>query len=235
MADPARRSATNKVGGITLSEIEDAAPSVDSGVTKPPTIAPDEAPDANMSAQLRNAAAGALRRGSLIVVWIAIFITFGALMPDKFLTSGTLQTIFGSQQALVFIAMGALCAFAVGEFDFSVASVAGLSATVVSVLVSNQHMSVWLASIVAVAVAVGVGAFNALLIIRIGINPIVTTLGVATLLTGISSRLSDGGIVSLNSPGLHKISSVDVLGLPINFFYGLLVAIIFTYIMSRTP
>jgi len=218
-----------------VNQIEDAELSVESGITSPPTAAPDETPNTNRSAHLRNVAVDAFRRGSLILVWIAIFITFAALMPDTFLTSGTLQTIFGSQQALVFIALGALCAFAVGEFDFSVAAVAGLSATVAAVLVSNQHMSVWLASIVAVAVAVGVGAFNALLIIRIGINPIVTTLGVATLLTGISSRLSDGGIVSLNSPGLHKISSVDVFGLPINFFYGLLVAIIFTYIMSRTP
>ncbi|MFE6366054.1 hypothetical protein ACFVP3_39650, partial [Streptomyces sp. NPDC057806] len=66
------------------------------------------------------------------------------LSPDQFLTTGTLQTIFGSQQALVFIGLGALCAFSVGEFDFSVAAVAGLSATLVAVLVSEQGLNVWL-------------------------------------------------------------------------------------------
>ncbi|MDL4818590.1 ABC transporter permease [Actinomadura opuntiae] len=183
----------------------------------------------------RRVAADLSRRGSLIVVWAALFTTFGVLKPDRFLTVGTLQTIFGSQQALVFIALGALCAFAVGEFDFSVAAVAGLSATLVAVLVSQQGLNVWLAVLMALAAAVGVGAFNALLIIKIGINPIVTTLGVSTLLTGVSSKISNGGSVFLNSPSLYKVAATDVLGLPISFYYGLLVAVVFTYVMTSTP
>ncbi|MFF7334999.1 ABC transporter permease [Streptomyces sp. NPDC008150] len=183
----------------------------------------------------RALAADTARRGSLIVVWALLFLTFGLLTPDKFLTVGTLQTIFGSQQALVFIALGALCAFAVGEFDFSVAAVAGLSATLVAVLVSDGGLDVWLAALVAVVTAVGIGAFNALLIIKIGINPIVTTLGVATLLTGISSRISNGGSVFLESPALTRFAATDILGLPVSFFYGLAVAVLFTYVMTSTP
>jgi ribose transport system permease protein len=174
------------------------------------------------------------RRGSLIVVWIALFVVFGLLRPNEFLTAGTMQAIFGSQQALVFIGLGALCAFAVGEFDFSVAAVGGFSATLAAVLVGGG-LDVRLAALLAVLAAVGIGAFNALLIIKIGINPIVTTLGVATLLTGISSRISNGGSVTLNSQGLYRVAATQILGLPISFFYGLLVAVLFTYVMTSTP
>ena len=87
-----------------------------------------ESVDAVDVPRLHIGVADTLRRGSLIVVWIGIFLAFGILRPNTFLTVGTMQTIFGSQQALVFIALGALCAFSVGEFDFSVAAVAGLSA-----------------------------------------------------------------------------------------------------------
>ena len=175
------------------------------------------------------------RRGSLLVVWVLLFVLFGALNPQQFLSAGTFQTIFGSQQTLVFVALGALCAFSVGEFDFSVAAVAGLSATLLAVLVSGYGVPVWAAVLLSVAAAVVVGAFNAFLIIKIGINPIVTTLGVSTLLTGVSSRISDGGSVFLNSSGLLKVSATPVLGLPISFYYGIAVAGVFTYVVTCTP
>ncbi|GAA3290315.1 ABC transporter permease [Streptomyces cinereospinus] len=212
--------------------------SVTTTMDKRPTAAEPEtgkAPGPTGPSHGKKVAGDLARRGSLIVVWIALFIVFGSLSPDQFLTVGTLQTIFGSQQALVFIALGALCAFSVGEFDFSVAAVAGLSATMVAVLVSEQGLNVWLAALVAVAVAVGVGAFNALLIIKIGINPIVTTLGVATLLTGVSSRISNGGSVFLDSPALYDVAATNILGLPISFYYGLALAAVFTYVMTSTP
>ncbi|GJF33696.1 ribose ABC transporter permease [Kitasatospora sp. NE20-6] len=214
---------------------ESATSTARARLTPAPDPGPGERPAPTAPGHRRKGLADLSRRGSLILVWIALFITFGLLSPDQFPTTGTLQTIFGSQQALVFIALGALCAFSVGEFDFSVAAVAGLSATLVAVLVSEQGLNVWLAAIVAVAVAVGVGAFNALLIIKIGINPIVTTLGVATLLTGVSSRISNGGSVFLDSPSLYKVAATKVLGLPVSFFYGLAVAAVFTYVMTSTP
>ena len=199
------------------------------------TVAGQAGPVHTQRSSAAELAATGLRRGSLLVVWAALFLVFSLLKPGLFLTQGTLQTIFGSQQALVFIALGTLCAFAVGEFDLSVASVAGLSATLVPVLVTDQHWNVWLACAIAVACAVGVGALNAVIIVRIGIDPIVTTLGMATLISGISSRVANSGTVSLVSPELTTVSSVSVLGLPINFFYGLLVMVVFTYVLTRTP
>lgn len=236
MPDPARRPAAHDDEGvIALTPPESATSTADAYSAPAPAPGPGETPAPSDPGRSRKVAADVARRGSLIVVWIALFLIFGTLNPDQFLTVGTLQTIFGSQQALVFIALGALCAFSVGEFDFSVAAVAGLSATLVAVLVSEQGLSVWPAAVIAVAAAVGVGAFNALLIIKIGINPIVTTLGVATLLTGVSSRISNGGSVFLDSPELYAVAATDVLGLPISFFYGLLVAAVFTYVMTSTP
>lgn len=228
---------SSKTRGATATE--DGDPIVNDTVTPvgedQPGGAQPPSPNADRSAQLRGLAAGGLRRATLIVVWLGLFVAFGLLRPDTFLTPGTLQTIFGSQQAIVFIALGALCAFSVGEFDFSVAAVAGLSATMLAVLVTNEGMSVGLAALVSLAVSLAIGAFNALIIIRIGINPIVTTLGMATLIAGISSRISNGGNVALSSPGLQEFSSARVLGLPINFFYGVAIAVIFAYVLNRTP
>jgi ribose transport system permease protein len=206
--------------------------SADSGSPRPGLR---DVTNVRQASALGGAAAGALRRGSLLVVWAALFVVFALLEPNLFLTQGTLQTIFGSQQALVFIALGTLCAFVVGEFDFSVASVAGLAATLVPVLVTDQQLNVWLACLIALCSAVAVGALNALIVVRIGIDPIITTLGMATLVSGISSRIANSGTVSMVSPELTKIASTYVLGLPINFFYGVALVTVFTYVLTSTP
>jgi ribose transport system permease protein len=234
MPDPAHRAAAHDEGDTAVTPNESTTYPADAPAASA-AAATEPAPPATVPGRGRAAVADLSRRGSLIVVWIGLFATFGALKPDEFLSVGTFQTIFGSQQALVFIALGALCAFSVGEFDFSVAAVAGLSATLVGVLAGQHGLNVWLAAAIAVLAAVGVGAFNALLVIGIGINPIVTTLGVATLLSGVSSRISDGGSVTLDSHGLYKVAATEFLGLPVSFFYGLLVAVVFTYVMSSTP
>lgn len=218
-----------------MTKLEEAARASGLGEDQLDDSIEHAAPGRTTESRLNAVAADISRRGSLIAVWLLIFIFFALMKPEQFLTVGTFQTIFGSQQALVFIGLGALCAFAVGEFDFSVAAVAGMSATLLAVLVSEQGVNLWLAVVLSVAAAVMVGAFNAFLIIKIGINPIVTTLGVATLLTGLSSRLSNGGSVFLDSPQLAKISSTPIFGLPINFYYGLIIAAVFTYVLSCTP
>lgn len=175
------------------------------------------------------------QRSTLVGIWLVMFALFAVLKPGLFLSEGTMQTIFGSQTAQVFVALAALCAFVVGEFDLSVASVMGLTATIVPVLVTNDHVSVALACAIAIMCALLVGALNAFIIVKLGIDAIVTTLGMATLLGGVGSRLSNSDAVTFTSPTLEKISSNSILGLPTSFYYGLALAALFTYILSSTP
>lgn len=176
-----------------------------------------------------------LSRGSLVIAWLVLILIFAVLEPATFLTSGTFNVIFGSQQALLFLSMAALCAFTVAEFDLSIAANLGLAGTIVAVLVANQHVNVVLASVIAVAASVLVGAVNAVIVVALGINAIVTTLGMATLVTGVALRLSNSSTVSGLSPGFAKIANTPLLGLPITFYYGLLIVLAFFYVLRFTP
>ena len=96
-------------------------------------------------------------RFAVVGAWVLLIILYGVLEPSKFLTTSTFQTIFSSQQVLVFLTAALLCTVCVGEFvDLSVASNLVLAAIVVPVLVVNHHWKAWAASVVAtVAVAFG--------------------------------------------------------------------------------
>ena len=79
--------------------------------------------------------------------------------------------------------MALMCTISVGEFvDLSVPAVFGFAATILPVLVVNHNWGVWPASLVAIAAAALVGLVQGFLVVKLGVNTIVVTLGMSTLL-----------------------------------------------------
>lgn len=176
-------------------------------------------------------------RFAVVGLWILLAGIYTIFTPASFLQYGTFRAIFGSQQGmtLVFIGLGLVIVFAVGEFDLSGASNLGLSATIVPVLTVMHGVPVGISVIVAIISAVVIGLINGLIVVRLGINPIVVTLGMATLLLGIALLISNANIISGLGADFAAITNTVVLGLPIGFFYGLGAAVILFYVMTFTP
>ncbi len=175
-------------------------------------------------------------RYAVIGVWIVMIGVYTAAEPDLFFKRATFQTIFSSQQPLVFMSMALLVTIVVGEFvDLSVPSVFGLAATVLPVLVINHHWNVWMASVVAIVSALVVGVVNGVLVVVARVNTIVVTLGMSTLLLGISLWMSNDNTVSGLPSSFSKIALYNIGGLPISFYYGVALVAIITYVLGFTP
>ena len=176
-----------------------------------------------------------LSRYALVGVWLAVALFYAVIEPDTLLTTGTFQTIFGSQTALVFMAMAAVVTFAVGEFDLSISALFGVAATVVTVLVVKHGWSPMMSSVVAILVTSAIGFVNGMIVVRLGIDAIITTLGMGTLLLGLTSGFSDSQAVSGLSDSFAQIADTTALfGLPIAFFYGVALAGLIAYVMRYT-
>lgn len=178
-----------------------------------------------------------MSRYGLILVWLAMAAVYAIVIPDVFLSIGTIQTIFGSQSTLVFLCMAAVAVFVVGEFDLSIASIMGLSATTVGVLAVNVGLPEGVAVVVALAAGTGCGVVNGFIVVRLGIDPIVTTLGMSVLLLGVAQAISDLVAVSGLSNSLALIANWNVggLGLPVSFYYGIAIAVVFAVVLGYTP
>ncbi|MCL2768668.1 MAG: ABC transporter permease [Solirubrobacterales bacterium] len=178
----------------------------------------------------------AVERYALVGLWGVMIAVYSSIEPSIFDTSGTFQTIFGSQAAYVFLAMAFLCTVIVGDFvDLSVASILGLCATLVPVLSVFDHLPVALAATIAVAVGACAGAFNGLLVVYLGVDTIVVTLGMSTLLSGIALAISNLSAVSGLSASFGKLTLTELWGLPLSFYYGLALALVFAYVLAFTP
>jgi ribose transport system permease protein len=176
------------------------------------------------------------QRFAVIGVWILMAALFAVIEPSSFLHWTTLQAIFNSQTYLVFLALALLCTLAVSEFvDLSFASVFGLSATIVPVLVVNHGWNFWLAALVGLLAGGAAGVINGVLVVNLGVSTIVVTLGMSITLLGIAlwmSHLSEVTGLSVSDQGWVNH---NLLGLPLEFYYGLVAVLIFAYILAVTP
>lgn len=187
------------------------------------------------SSRLRAGAQQFTARYALLAIWLLMAIVYAGIMPDKFLRTATAQAIFGSQSAVLFLAFASLATFVVGEFDLSFAGVMGLSATIIPVMTSLHHWNVWLACVLAMVCCFAAGLLNAFFIILLRVPSLVVTLGTASLFLGIAEFISSSNTVAVGDKGFSQIALYNLGGLPISFYYGVLLAVVFAYVMYLTP
>ena len=172
---------------------------------------------------------------ALVAVWAAMALFFLSVTPGKFGRTATLQSIFGSQSVLVILALSALATLMVSEFDLSFASVMGISATIIPVMAGLHHVNLVVSCVVALIACAVCGAVNAFFVVMLGVSSLVVTLGMGTLLIGVAEFISSSSTVSLNNVGFTKIALYNVFGMPVSFYYGIALALIFAYVSAWTP
>jgi ribose transport system permease protein len=171
----------------------------------------------------------------LIFVWAVVIAVFGILRPHTFLSQGNLTSILSSQAVLVFLTLALLSPFLAGDFDLSVASTMGLSATLIAVLNGQHEWSLGIVLLIALFAGLLVGAVNGLLVVKVGVDSIVATLGMSTFLVGIALWISNletaGGI----SQTLLNAMTDSLFGLPYAFYYCIILAAILWWVFEFTP
>jgi ribose transport system permease protein len=174
-------------------------------------------------------------RYGILIAWAIVIAVFGVLEPDTFLTTGILNAILGTQAVLLMLALGVMIPLTVGEFDLSVAGTLGLSYVLIGYLTINHHWPLEASILVALATGVVVGAVNAFFIVGLGVESIIVTLGMGTVLLGISNAFLVGPVVGLPSGFVSAIGDTQLLGVPIRFYFGLALTVIVWYVYSFTP
>lgn len=178
---------------------------------------------------------GFLSRYALVGVWLAMAALFAAIRPQVFLTPAILDTIFGTQSVLVVLSLALLITLIAGDFDLSAASVLGMSATLIVTLNTNGGLSIGVCVALALVAGMVTGVVNGILVVYVGVDAIVATLGMGTLLLGLAELISGGVTIGNIDQSLVRAATDTLLGLPHLFYAGLFIAVIFWYVLGYTP
>jgi ribose transport system permease protein len=175
-------------------------------------------------------------RLALPLAWVAIIIIFGAIRPSVFLTASNFETILSSQAVLAVITLGLIVPLTAGDYDLSIASVTGMSAMIIAVLNVLHHWPVGLTVLVALAAGLMVGVVNGFVTVIFGIESLIVTLGMGTFVAGVTLWISNSDTVSGISQNLvNPIVVWRFLGIPVEFYYALGVALVLGYMMEFVP
>jgi len=129
-------------------------------------------------------------RYGTIIGLLAMIVFFSIAAPDTFPTRANFLNILSQASLTAIIAAGLTYTLVVGEFDLSVGFVASFIGLIVCGLMANQGFPIPVAIIASLALGTVIGCINGLLVTKVGINAVIATLGVGTILSGIGFSYS---------------------------------------------
>jgi rhamnose transport system substrate-binding protein len=130
----------------------------------------------------------------ILLIALAFEIAIFALLAPNFLTVGNFFEVTRVSVELGLLAVALTPIIIAGGIDLSVGSMMALAAVTFGAAHQDGRLPVAGAAAVALALGTAGGALNALLIARLGIPPLIVTLGSFSLFRGIAEGMTHGAV-----------------------------------------
>lgn len=164
-------------------------------------------------------------------VLVALSLLGGYLAVPGFLSSNHLSSLGQSAAYLGIIALGETLVLLLGGIDLSVPYMINLAAILVAGF-QFSGMSATPDIILVILIGLGVGLGNGIGVALLGINPLVMTLGMNSILQGVALLYSHGSplgeapnaVTTLSTAWWHQIPDADILWLALTVIVTLVLA-----------
>lgn len=170
----------------------------------------------------------------LFVVIVLEVILFNAI-GRKFLTGDNVANIVRQSVEIGLLALVMTPVILTGGIDLSVGSLMGLCAVSFGMLWQDAGLSPWVAAVGAVAVGAIGGGLNATLITRLGLPPLIVTLGTFSLFRGLAEAFTGGTKAYTNLPeNFLALGNGFLLGVPVQAWVFAAVAVGIGFLVHYT-
>ncbi len=174
----------------------------------------------------------ALREGLGLVIMYAIILVVMSLLSPYFLTQRNFLNLLLASSVIGIIAMFTTMLMVGGGLDLSVGSTVALVGVVIS---HGQYaFGVWGAVVLGLLVALLIGVTNGVLVTWVGINPLITTLGMFSVVRGLAYVISGGLSEPMLDEAFGEIGRGFVAGIPVPVLVFAAVTIICHIVLRYT-
>jgi len=173
-----------------------------------------------------------IREGSLIVFILLASLVL-TLTNANFLTVDNFLVILSGLAMDAVIAVGMTLVMISGGIDLSVGSVFACAGVVLAKLV-NLGTPWPIAVLAALVTSLGWGVLSGVLITRVGVNPLISTLGVMGMARGVVYVITTGQVISNLPDSFKMMGQGDVLGVPKLVWIAVVVVIIGDFMARRS-
>jgi rhamnose transport system permease protein len=178
-----------------------------------------------------------LRQEVVLLILSLIAIFFLAISSEQFLTTDNLLNQGRLLAEIALVALPMTYIIITGGIDLSVGSILGLCAIVLGVMWNPRgdfQLPLELAIVVALLVGALCGLVNGLIIVRLGVPPLITTLATLALYRGLAEGISQARSVTGYPEYFFTLGQGDFLGVPTQLWVVIAFTILSAVILART-
>lgn len=166
-----------------------------------------------------------------LVVLLAVLLIFFSLRSEFFLNYDNFLNILTAMAITGIIAAPATLLLVAGQFDLSVGSALTFCGVAMAYMTEREGLLVGV--VCAVLAGVAIGCVNGFLVTVVGVNPLITTLGMLAALVGLARVLAEGRTLPVQSfSGLG--TSRPFLDVPLPVLIFAVVMVVFFVAMRYT-
>jgi ribose/xylose/arabinose/galactoside ABC-type transport system permease subunit len=168
----------------------------------------------------------------LLIAFLVLILALSIVSP-AFFSSRNLLNIVRQTSINGMIGVGMTFVIISGGIDLSVGAIVALAA-VVSTSFAHPGQAVFLAVLIGIAVGLGGGALNGLIVSRGGVAPFIATLGMMTVMRGLALVITGGRPVINVSDGYNLIGGGYLIGIPIPIIIFIIIVLAGIFLLSAT-
>jgi rhamnose transport system permease protein len=177
-----------------------------------------------------------LRWEAGLVVLLGLIAVLGSVASSQFLTTGNIFNLAVTSGEVAIMALPMTLIVISGEIDLSVASILGMSSSMLGVLWSD-HWPMYAIFLAVAVLGLVAGLVNGLLVTRLGLPSLAVTIGTLTLYRGIALILLGAKTVSTFPAPYNTIGVLPAwhTGLPVSALFFIVLAVVFGVVLHFTP
>jgi ribose transport system permease protein len=166
---------------------------------------------------------------------LLVMVVFFSLFAKGFFSFANIINIIRQVAIVGIAAFGQAFVLIIGGIDLSIGSIIGLSGVTAAILIRDFSIAVPVALLCGVLAGTLVGLINGLIVARLNIPPIITTLGTYTMVRGLSNLIA-GGMSVFGLPASYKILGTGYISVfPIPVVVMLVVLAVLYLVLNHMP
>ena len=134
-----------------------------------------------------------LKYGTILM--IGLLVIFFQSQSKMFLSAENIINMFIASAVLIIMTSSLTIIFSAGGFDLSLGSIGSLSGVLLAALIIWLDLPVWLAVLIPLIAGFFIGWLNGILVVHLGIEPVLATLGMSFILRGVHLTLGKGNSI----------------------------------------
>ncbi|MBX9719263.1 MAG: ABC transporter permease [Microbacteriaceae bacterium] len=187
--------------------------------------------DATTPTRLLTSARFGISKGLLTV--LTSLVVLSALLAPSSVSQGAVLGMLPFAAVLAIVGLGQMLVVQQGGIDLSVPGSVSLAVVIVTHMPNENDALLLPAVLVAFAWAIGAGLLNGFMVGRLGLNPIIATLGTNALLFGAVLGIS-GGIPRTTTNLLSEIAGGRTVGIPNAVLFAIGFLALVTVMVKKT-